>query len=202
MNNKKDWIRSPFNQKSTTAKQANTPPEEAPVKDPSIPPGAVVVWRQGSSGGPQIWNEADGVPASWNVGDLIAGEYEVVSKLGEGGMGAVYKIHDRQLNADLVVKSPRPEIFTRADGKENFIREAETWMKLRRHPHLVQCFFVHTLGRIPRIFAEYVDGGSLADWIRRRKRGTRTHTGCRHSICLGIARSPRTGAGASRCQTR
>lgn len=176
MKDKKDWIRSFFNQKPTTAKQTNTPPEAAPhssedvpVKDPSVPPGAVVVWRQNSSGGPQVWNAADGVPAIWNVGDLIIGEYEVISKLGEGGMGAVYKIHDRHLNADLAVKSPRPEIFTRADGKENFIREAETWVKLRRHPHLVQCFFVLTLGRIPRIFAEYVDGGSLADWIRQRK---------------------------------
>src|SRR5579885_1181721 len=176
MKDKKGWIRSFFDHKSTIVKQTSAPPEEvphslkdAPVKDPSVPPGAVVLWRQDSSVEPQIWNEADGVPAIWNVGDLIIGQYEVISKLGEGGMGAVYKIHDRQLNADLVVKSPRPEIFTRADGKENFIREAETWMKLRRHPHLVQCFFVHTLGRIPRIFAEYVDGGSLADWIRRRK---------------------------------
>src|SRR5579885_2266995 len=176
MKDKKGWIRSFFDHKSTIVKQTSAPPEEAPrspedipVKEPSIPTGAVVLWRQDSSVGPQIWNAADGVPAIWNVGDLIIGQYEVISKLGEGGMGAVYKLHDRELNVDLVVKSPRPEIFTRADGKENFIREAETWMKLRGHPHLVQCFYVHTLGRIPRVFAEYVDGGSLADWIRGRK---------------------------------
>lgn len=176
MKDKKGWIRSLFNQKPTTVKQTNSlpeaaphSPEEAPIKESPVPPGVVVLRKQDSSGGPQSWNAADGVPAVWNVGDLIIGEFEVISKLGEGGMGAVYKIHNRQLHADLVVKSPRPEIFTRADGKENFIREAETWVKLRRHPHLVQCFFVHTLGRIPRIFAEYVDGGSLADWIRGRK---------------------------------
>ena len=118
--------------------------------------------------GPLIWKQADSILSLWEVGDLILNQYSVMSKLGEGGMGTVYKVHDRKFDVDLAVKSPRPEIFTRADGKENFIREAEIWMKLRRHPHVVQCFFVHMLGGIPRIFAEYVEGGSLAEWIRGR----------------------------------
>ncbi|GHO64284.1 hypothetical protein KSC_031760 [Ktedonobacter sp. SOSP1-52] len=67
----------------------------------------------------------------------------------------------------MAVKSPKPEIFTRADGKENFMREAEIWMNLGEHPHIVRCYFVQMLGSIPRIFAEYVEGGSLADWIRQ-----------------------------------
>jgi serine/threonine protein kinase len=109
------------------------------------------------------------VPAVWNVGDLILDEFEVADISGQGGMGTVYKIYYRTRNIDLAVKSPRPEIFARADGKENFVHEAETWMGLGEHPYLVRCYFVRTLGGIPRVFAEYVEGGSLADWIRQRR---------------------------------
>ncbi len=116
---------------------------------------------------------ADGVeaavPAIWRKGDVILDQYEVMSILGEGGMGKVYKVHHRGWNTDLAVKSPKPEIFAKVDGKENFIREAETWINLGLHPHIVSCYYVRTLGGIPRIFAEYVQVGSLADWIGKRK---------------------------------
>jgi WD40 repeat protein/serine/threonine protein kinase len=116
---------------------------------------------------------ADGVeaavPAIWRKGDVILDQYEVIGTLGEGGMGTVYKVHHRGWNTDLAVKSPKPEIFAKADGKENFIREAETWINLGLHPHIVSCYYVRTLGSIPRIFAEYLAGGSLANWIGKRK---------------------------------
>ena len=105
----------------------------------------------------------------WRMGDIILDQYEVMGILGTGGMGKVYKVHHRGWNTDLAVKSPKPEIFAKADGKENFIREAETWINLGLHPHIVSCYYVRTLGGIPRIFAEYVQEGSLADWIGKRK---------------------------------
>ena len=110
--------------------------------------------------------EAEGeVPVEWNVGDVILNLYDVTGVLGEGGMGKVYKVHHRNWNIDLAVKSPLPEALSRAGGKENFIREAETWVNLGLHPNTVACFYVRTLGDIPRVFAEFVDGGSLKDWI-------------------------------------
>jgi len=109
------------------------------------------------------------VPAIWQIGDVILDQYEVMSKLGEGGMGTVYKVHHRGWSIDMAVKSPRPTIFAKEGGKENFTREAETWVNLGLHPHIVECYYVRTLGGIPRIFAEYLPGGSLADWIRSRR---------------------------------
>jgi WD40 repeat protein/serine/threonine protein kinase len=103
------------------------------------------------------------------VGDTILDLYDVTALLGEGGMGKVYKVHHRGWAVDLAVKSPRPEIFAHAGGQENFVREAETWVNLGLHPHIVSCHYVRSLGGIPRVFAEYVSGGSLADWIRCRK---------------------------------
>jgi serine/threonine protein kinase len=132
-------------------------------------PGAMA-WTQAALQDPATrrTNEAN-VPEVWHVGDVILDQYEVTGKLGEGGMGTVYKVHHRDWHTDLAVKSPKPEIFAKAGGKENFIREAETWVNLGLHPHTVSCYYVRTLGGIPRLFAEYVAGGSLADGIRTRR---------------------------------
>ena len=111
----------------------------------------------------------DAQGAVWHIGEELLNQYEVLGTLGEGGMGTVYKVHHWGWNIDLAVKSPRPAIFARADGKENFIREAETWVNLPLHPHIVSCYYVRLIDEIPRIFAEYVEGGSLADWIGSRR---------------------------------
>jgi len=112
--------------------------------------------------------EAD-VPLEWHKGDVILDLYEVKQVFTSGGMGLVYRVHHRNWNIDLAVKSPRPEYFQTQTHKETFIREAETWVDLGLHPHTVSCYYVRTLGGIPRVFAEYVEGGSLSDWIRKRR---------------------------------
>ncbi|GHO78149.1 hypothetical protein KSD_59200 [Ktedonobacter sp. SOSP1-85] len=106
---------------------------------------------------------------NWRTGDVILEQYEVKDKLGEGGMGSVYRVHHRGWDLDLAVKRPQPAIFARVGGKENFIREAETWVNLALHPHIVSCYYVRTMDELPVIFAEYVPGGNLADWIRSRR---------------------------------
>jgi len=84
-------------------------------------------------------------------------------------MGLVYRVHHRGWNIDLAVKSPRPKFFQTKAQKTDFTRECETWIKLGLHQHIVSCHYVRTLGGIPRVFAEYVEGGSLKDWIDSRK---------------------------------
>ena len=54
-------------------------------------------------------------------------------------------------------------------GAEDFAGEAETWVNLGLHPHVVNCYYVRTLGGIPRIFVEYLEGGTLWDWVRSKK---------------------------------
>ncbi|MFH1882635.1 MAG: protein kinase, partial [Planctomycetota bacterium] len=108
------------------------------------------------------------VPAVWKIGDVILDLYEV-KQVHEGGMGLVYRVHHRGWNMDLAAKSPRIDLFKTLQQKDNFIRECETWINLGMHPHIVSCYYVRTLGGIPRIFAEYVEGGSLKDWIESRR---------------------------------
>lgn len=102
----------------------------------------------------------------WQPGDVILGLYEVRQVHQGGAMGHVYRVHHRDWDIDLAVKSPRPQVLARRGGAERFRREAETWVHLGLHPHTVSCYYVRTLGGIPRVFAEYVEGGTLADWIR------------------------------------
>ncbi len=111
----------------------------------------------------------DKVPLEWNVGDVILDLYEVKHIHKTGGMGLVYRVHHRNWNIDLAVKSPRADFFETEADKDDFISECETWINLGLHPNAVSCYYVRNLGRIPRVFAEYVEGGSLKDWIDNRK---------------------------------
>lgn len=111
----------------------------------------------------------DGVPVEWQVGDVILDLYEVRGVLGQGGMGKVYRALHRGWNLELAIKSPRPELFVCGREMNRFRQEAETWVTLGLHPYIVTCFYVRTLRGVPRIFAEYVEGGSLEEWITERK---------------------------------
>jgi WD40 repeat protein len=108
-------------------------------------------------------------PREWRTGDVVLGLYEVAGLLGQGGMGRVYRVHHRGWGVDLAVKVPLKQALDAAGGVEAFEREAETWVNLPLHPHMVSCYYVRRLEGIPRVFAEYVDGGTLGDAIRARR---------------------------------
>ena len=112
------------------------------------------------------YKSPESVPPEWQVGDVILNRYEVRQKFEGGGMGMVYRVYHREWDMELVVKAPRADFFQTTEQKENFEREAETWVNLGMHPHIVSCYYVRRLGGIPRLFAEFVVGGTLDDWIR------------------------------------
>jgi WD40 repeat protein/serine/threonine protein kinase len=101
----------------------------------------------------------------WKPGDVLLDLYEVLQVLGEGGMGTVWKVRHRGWDLELAVKTPQPDVLAWAGGAESFEREAETWVNLGLNPHVVSCYYVRRISGIPRVFAEYVAGGSLEEWI-------------------------------------
>ncbi|WP_327090248.1 serine/threonine protein kinase [Nonomuraea sp. NBC_01738] len=105
----------------------------------------------------------------WRVGDVIDSRYEVTRVHEHGGMGLVYRVRHLLWGTDLAVKCPRPELFRGAADRERFVTEAEVWVSLGLHPNVCACHYVRTLDGIPRVFAEYVAGGSLRDWIDDRR---------------------------------
>jgi eukaryotic-like serine/threonine-protein kinase len=90
------------------------------------------------------------------------GPYEIVSPLGAGGMGEVYRARDSRLDRDVALKI-LPEIFAAdAERLSRFEREAKALAALN-HPHIAQIHGVETSGRIRAIVMELVDGETLAE---------------------------------------
>lgn len=101
----------------------------------------------------------------WQVGDVVLDLYEVLDAVHSGGMGVVHRVRHRGWNIDLAVKTPRAQAVASPRARQRFEEEAGTWVDLGLHPHTVNCAYVRTLDGLPRVFAEWVDGGSLADAV-------------------------------------
>ena len=97
----------------------------------------------------------------WRPGEVIEGLYEVIRLLGKGGMGAVYLVRHQLWNVELAVKTPLPRILSSEKAIERFSREAQVWVNMGKHPHIVTAFYVRNIGGLLRIFVEYVDGWPL-----------------------------------------
>jgi len=105
----------------------------------------------------------------WRIDDVIDDLYEVREVIESGGMGVVHRVHHRGWNMDLAVKTPRPELVSSPQRMADFETEAETWVGLGLHPNIAACVYVRRIVGLPRVFAEWVDGGSLHDAIQLRR---------------------------------
>lgn len=101
----------------------------------------------------------------YNTDDIINGEYDVSRVFTNGGMGLVYKVHHLAWDMDLALKCPRKELFQTAEQKRSFTKECETWMDIGVHPNIVTCFYVKQIDSVPSVVMEYLNSGSLADYI-------------------------------------
>jgi serine/threonine protein kinase len=95
---------------------------------------------------------------------LLAGRYELLEKIGDGGMAVVYKAKDKLLNRYIAVKILRPEFTKNASFVENFKRESQAAAGLS-HPNIVSVYDVGREGNINYIVMELVNGRTLSDII-------------------------------------
>lgn len=95
-------------------------------------------------------------------------DFVVERELGRGGMGLVTLVRSASTGALFAVKSAR---LPTAAARHAFLREIQVWIDLPRHPHFVACRFFRSTARGVFVFADYVAGGSLADWIRDGRLG-------------------------------
>lgn len=95
---------------------------------------------------------------------LLSGRYELLEKIGDGGMAVVYKGKDRLLNRFIAIKILRPEFTKDASFVENFKRESQAAAGLS-HPNIVSVYDVGKEGNINYIVMELVEGKNLSTII-------------------------------------
>lgn len=100
---------------------------------------------------------------------LLAGRYELIEKIGEGGMAIVYKAKCRLLNRYVAIKILRPEFTKDEQFVENFRRESQAAAGLS-HPNIVSVYDVGQEGNIHFIVMELVEGKTLSELIEEKGR--------------------------------
>jgi WD40 repeat protein len=104
----------------------------------------------------------------WKKGEVIEGLYEVLGSAA-GGMGKVYFVFHRLWKMMLAIKTPLAMYVTNEARLRRFLREAELWVNLGLHPNIATCYYARVIEGLPRLFIEYVDGGTLEEWHEKKR---------------------------------
>ncbi|MBK9166290.1 MAG: PD40 domain-containing protein [Bryobacterales bacterium] len=99
------------------------------------------------------------------IGSTLS-HYEIVEKLGEGGMGLVYKARDKRLDRYVALKVLPARAVADPGRKYRFVQEARSASALN-HPNIITVYDIDTAGAVSYIAMEFVDGETLDTLIER-----------------------------------
>ena len=95
-------------------------------------------------------------------------QYQLVGKLGAGGMGEVYRAVDRVLGRDAAIKVLAADKLQDVEARQRFLREARAASALN-HPSVVTVYEIGSTEGIDFIAMEFVSGETLDSLLRRRR---------------------------------
>ncbi len=101
------------------------------------------------------------------IGKVLGERYEIIEKIGGGGMALVYKARCRLLNRFVAVKVLRPEFTSDEDFVKKFKRESQAAASLS-HPNIVSIYDVGLEDDIHYIVMEYIKGRTLKELIKEK----------------------------------
>jgi serine/threonine protein kinase len=90
------------------------------------------------------------------------GPYEILTSIGAGGMGEVYRARDTRLDRDVAIKVLPPHVADDADARARFEREARAISQFS-HPHICALHDVGHEAGTEYLVLEYLEGQTLAD---------------------------------------
>ena len=94
------------------------------------------------------------------------GPYEILSPLGAGGMGEVYRAHDTRLDRTVAIKVLPEALAADSQFRERFDREAKAISQLN-HPHICTLYDIGSQDGTDFLVMEYLDGETLADKLAK-----------------------------------
>jgi Tol biopolymer transport system component len=118
--------------------------------------------------------------------------YEIVEKLGEGGMGVVYKARDTHLDRFVAIKVLPPERVADPERKRRFVQEAKAASALN-HPNIITIHDIASEGGRDFMVMEYVAGKTLAELIGRKGLKLNETLRCGVQIADALAAAHATG---------
>ena len=120
------------------------------------------------STGPRLANLQSSVPLL-QTGDVLGGRYEILRLLGEGGMGAVYKARDRELDRFVALKLIRRELSANAAIVARFKQELLLSHQVT-HKNVIRIYDLGDADGVKFITMEFVDGQDLRTLILEKKK--------------------------------
>src|SRR5207248_6450540 len=100
-------------------------------------------------------------------GSVLGGRYEILQLLGEGGMGAVYKARDRELDRVVALKVIRPELANQQEVLRRFKQELILARQVT-HNNEIRIFDLGEEEAIKVISMDYVEGQDLRSQLRQK----------------------------------
>ncbi len=163
-------------------------PESFP-EGATLPPGAEVRLMGASA----VVNAGAGNGASLREGSIFANRYEIIKTLGEGGMGAVYKARDIELEREVALKVIRPELSSNPEILQRFKQELILARQVTDR-NIIRIFDLGEAGGIKFITMEYIDGDDLHKILRQRKKLEPVEAvGIMEQVAAGLAAAHREG---------
>jgi eukaryotic-like serine/threonine-protein kinase len=120
------------------------------------------------------------------VGQTIS-HYEILEKLGEGGMGVVFKAEDLKLKRTVAIKFLPKRLSIHDDERARFTLEAQAASALN-HPNISTIYEIDDANGETFIVMEYIPGVTLREWIRRKPEETAGYRklGVKESVDLAV----------------
>ncbi|PYY03158.1 MAG: hypothetical protein DMG64_08840 [Acidobacteria bacterium] len=120
-------------------------------------------------------------------GTLLGGRYEIIAMLGLGGMGAVYKAYDRDIEREIALKVIRPDLASNPELLQRFKQELLLARQIA-HKNVVRIFDVRESGGIKFITMEFINGRDLRGLLAQHgKLPAAEALDIMHQVCLGLA---------------
>ncbi|MEI7923048.1 MAG: serine/threonine-protein kinase [Planctomycetota bacterium] len=108
----------------------------------------------------------------WQDQPELGSRFEVIRRLGQGGMGEVFECIDRKLSRTVAIKKIKPDHLT-PKLLERLNREAQIQARLN-HPNIVQIYEIGLIAGVPFIAMEHVPGGSMNELLAQKPLAQRT----------------------------